>query len=187
MSIDALQRWGGDSWHRLSPPHIEERFWLVAGVATIPLAWWLLSSHTSKNAPQSHQMRTDFNSFLRVVGEPNVPAAKPPSKPKHAATSFLSFIKNVEDDEPPARDSTSFSSFLRSSNVRSTSAAAASLAVAAAPEGPTMSSESIPLTVLFGTEFGFSKEIAEKLCAQLLASAVPYWCVTSFPCGRAHM
>ena len=35
----------------------------------------------------------------------------------------------------------------------------------------------IPVLVLFGTEYGFCREIAEKLCEQLRATE-PFWSVT---------
>lgn len=145
MSNDALQKWGLQY-----PPSKDQRFWLTAGVATLPVAWWLYSSLRSKKAPQQGQMRD--------------------------VTNYSCFLKHVEDDAPRMRDVTSFAQFLKKTEGGATTTANSGPAVAAKPMGPIMSPDSVPVTVLFGTEFGFSKEIAEKLRDQLLASPVPYWC-----------
>lgn len=40
--------------------------------------------------------------------------------------------------------------------------------------GPPLTADSVVVTILFGTEYGFSKEIAEKL-AGVLHESPPYW------------
>ena len=71
---------------------------------------------------------------------------------------------------------TDFGSFLKAR------AAAAAGAGAAAQQqqqqqqqqGPPLTADSVVVTILFGTEYGFSKEIAEKL-ADALRGRPPYW------------
>lgn len=146
MSAEAFQKWGLQY-----PPSKDQRFWLAAGVATLPLAWFFYSSRRAKTSPQQRQMRD--------------------------VTSYSSFLKNVEDVAPRVRDVSSFSQFLKKTGGASTTASSGP-AVAAKAIGPVLTPDSVPVTVLFGTEFGFSKEIAEKLRDQLLASPVPYWCTS---------
>jgi sulfite reductase alpha subunit-like flavoprotein len=43
-------------------------------------------------------------------------------------------------------------------------------------QGPPLTADSVVVTILFGTEYGFSKEIAEKL-ADALWDRPPYWWV----------
>ena len=150
MIVEAFQNLGLQY-----PPTNNQRLWLTAGMATLPLAWFLYSSRRAKTSPQQRQMRD--------------------------VTSYSSFLKNVEDVAPRVRDVSSFSQFLKKSGGASTTASSGP-AVAAKPIGPVRTPDSVPLTVLFGTEFGFSKEIAEKLRDQLLASPVPYWCESLLQC-----
>ncbi len=65
---------------------------------------------------------------------------------------------------------TDFGSFLK----RSAASAAVAQPAAAAADGPPLTPESVVVTILFGTEYGFSKEIAEKLRDALRAQP-PYW------------
>ena len=73
--------------------------------------------------------------------------------------------------QKPARQAASFSSFLRKqpNQARAQPAAAAAPANAdghaAADAGPALGQK--PVAVLYGTEYGFSKEIAEKLVGKL--------------------
>ena len=103
---------------------------------------------------------TNFDSFLRAP----VPVAANATAQK---TDFNSFLR-VKPSEPCSTD---FSSFLRD---RGTTAPAQDVQQIKeqAEEVPT---DSAPVLVMFGTEYGFSKEIAEKLCQQLKYSG-KYWC-----------
>lgn len=94
-----------------------------------------------------------------------------------APTSFEAYLRQVE--EPAAAggafSATSFEAYLR---------APAAGPAAAAPAGgggggsgaAAVPLDRVPVTVLFGTEYGFSKEIAEKL-AERLKDTERYWCV----------
>jgi hypothetical protein len=68
---------------------------------------------------------------------------------------------------------TDFGSFLKQ---RGPSAAAAGAAAQQVQPGPPLTGNSVVVTILFGTEYGFSKEIAEKL-AGALRDQPPYWWV----------
>ena len=87
-----------------------------------------------------------------------------------AATSFDAYLKDRSVGAKPAQQQpkfapTSFEAYLR--QPAPAAAAGAAPGVAAAP--PTAK----PLTVLFGTEYGFSKEVAEKACEALKEAG--YW------------
>ena len=96
-------------------------------------------------------------------------------KPRRRPTGFESFLKaggNAEAERSPA----DFGAFLR--KARGPQAAAdAGPGPGAAPEaaagGPRAGDAAV--AVLFGTEYGASKEVAELLCAQVRAAGA-YWC-----------
>ncbi len=122
-------------------------------------AWWLLRARK----PGHDATTTDFDRFL--LGP--APAQQPAYDPRNT-TQFDSFLK-VKAFEP---DSKVFSTFLKSAVPGNTSSSAP------APKA-TAAEEEVPLdrarvAVMYGTEYGFAKEIAEKLCAQLKASDA-YW------------
>lgn len=103
-------------------------------------------------------------------------------KPRPAA-NFSAFLKRPEQAQKPVRQAASFSSFLRKQPGQAEPAAAAATesptdaeAVTEAGPGP----EQKPVTVLYGTEYGFSKEIAEKLLGKLKEGGT-LWCAPP-PC-----
>lgn len=67
---------------------------------------------------------------------------------------------------------TDFGSFLKERAAAPAGAGAA--AQHQQQHGPPLTADSVVITVLFGTEYGFSKEIAEKL-ADALRERPPYW------------
>ena len=95
-------------------------------------------------------------------------------KPKRRPTGFEAFLKidkNAETQRSPAN----FSCFLR--NADRTQATAVVVDVGAAPAvsaaaGPREGDAAV--LVLFGTEYGASREISEKLCERMRAAG-PYW------------
>ena len=100
-------------------------------------------------------------------------------RPRPAA-SFSAFLKRPGEAQKPVRQAASFSSFLRKQPDQAQPAAvaatenlvnAAAAAVVEAGPGP----EQKPVTVLYGTEYGFSKEIAEKLVGKLKEGR-ELWC-----------
>ena len=129
--------------------------------------------------PQQPPRATAFDTFLRP-GAPAAPRAPQPA-PKRPATDFRAFLKNAPA-ELPARDAASFASFLRKPAAADADSSAevqadgeAEPPQAGAGPGP----EQKVVCVLYGTEYGFSKEIAEKAAARLGDSG-EYWCVWLF-------
>jgi sulfite reductase (NADPH) flavoprotein alpha-component len=132
-----------------------------------PGGWLLLASASAVTAacylairrPRHDASTTQFDLFLKTPPAPAHQQAAAGSK-RVAVTQFAAFLKST----PAEPDSCDFSSFLKSaSNATGTHGDAQ-------PEAPP--AEEVPLDrarvlVVFGTEYGFSKEIAEKLCAQL--------------------
>jgi sulfite reductase (NADPH) flavoprotein alpha-component len=107
----------------------------------------------------------------------------PRRKKQYYDTGFDSFLKQEVPEEEPQGftfdaflrvkaelDSCDFSSFLKSSTA---AAAAPAAAAKPAPGKRVPSAEELAVKkrviVMFGTEYGFAKEIAEKLCEQLEA------------------
>ena len=97
-----------------------------------------------------------------------------------AATGFDAYLKNASIGRPqipaPVYASTSFEAYLR--KPAAGPAAASSAAAASDTHGPPQ--DAVPVTVLFGTEYGFSKEVAERACEALRCAAPPpgrgaYW------------
>jgi sulfite reductase (NADPH) flavoprotein alpha-component len=109
---------------------------------------------------------TDFDAFLHTP----VPAAaaKKPAASSAAATDFESFLKVQPVQAQPA--ATDFLSFLKDAGISSGSAqgaGATSSQQEAAAEVEAIPEDSCPVLVLYGTEYGFAREIAEKLSQQL--------------------
>lgn len=115
----------------------------------LPLAYWLTRPAKKEELP------TDFNSFLRQ------PVAEVAS-PAPLATSFESFLKEV----PQVYLETDFESFLKKAPSTAQNIGVASQGIAKA-EVSKLSADDVKVTVMFGTEYGFSKEIAEKLCSKV--------------------
>lgn len=139
--------------------HRSNLFW--ASIAGAPLAWWFLSG---RSRPQSSP-DTNINAFFK-----NKDTA-PPTVVQHSkrqATSFHSFLKEVPQAH---RDASSFSAFLKPQG--STQAAVTdSLPIADAAHGPDVAD--VVITILFGTEYGFSKEVAERAATAVKACG-NYW------------
>lgn len=140
--------------------HRSQLFW--ASIVTLPVALWAFSA---RSQPQQRP-ETSINAFFKdksVVPGPVAPPAR-----RRQPTSFQSFLKK----EPEAhRDPTSFSSFLKKpqSNKSTDSNASPSPAVVSGPKA-----DDVVITVLFGTEYGFSKEVAERAAKAVTASG-SYW------------
>lgn len=120
-------------------------------------------------------------------------ASLPQPAAAHAATSFDSYLRDPSIGSQPLQStqkqhfaSTSFDAYLRQPAATPTpaqqanNATAATVAAAATAAAPAPA-DAIPITVLFGTEYGFSKEVAEKACEALRSAPAPtngssgYW------------
>lgn len=95
---------------------------------------------------------TDFESFLKVQPATATAAAEP------CATDFLSFLKDGGN----------------SSSSSNNAAAAGGRAQEAAAAGEVVPEGAVPVLVVYGTEYGFAREIAEKLSSQLKESS-KFW------------
>lgn len=125
---------------------------------------------------------TDRSSLLVGAAAVGIPAAIwyiCKGSKKTTGTDFESYLRNVETTSNTADpfSETSFEAYLRTSNATQANAVSSpqstSLSGGAAPSTP---ADRAPVTVLFGTEYGFSKEIAEKL-SDKLQQTTQYWCV----------
>lgn len=108
---------------------------------------------------------TDFDAFLHT---PVPAAAKKPAASSAAATDFESFLKVQPVQAQPA--ATDFLSFLKDAGISSGSAhggGTSSSQQESAAEVEAVPEDACPVLVLYGTEYGFAREIAEKLSQQL--------------------
>lgn len=136
------------------------RYVLYGAVGAATYLW--LRSGSSRRATAADS--TDFDSFLRA------PAPAPAQTT--GGTTFESFLR--EQPEQPA--STDFASFLRNTTTSSSSAQPAGKQQQAASKPVEVIPETaVPVLVLYGTEYGFAREIAEKLSQQLKDSG-RFWC-----------
>ncbi|KAL0048513.1 hypothetical protein WJX82_004898 [Trebouxia sp. C0006] len=142
----------------LEEQHRSKLFW--ATVLGTPVLLWALSSRSkAKNKPDTH-----INAFFKDKSAVRAPSAQ---QPKRKGTGFHSFLKEVPQAH---RDATSFGAFLKGP------ASAAAVVSSNAPsqqasKGPKASD--VVISVLFGTEYGFSKEVAERVAAAVTACG-PY-------------
>ena len=146
-------------------------FW--AGLLGLPAAWWAFGSTSqSKPAPDTH-----INAFFKQK-----PAVKPAAaaSSKRQATSFHSFLKEVPHVQ---RDPSSFGAFLKGPGQVVSAAQPSAASPATSEAGPEDTDHAI--TVLFGTEYGFSKEVAERAAAAVKASG-SYWYQSPSDCGQLH-
>ena len=128
--------------------------WLCAGLAAGSVVYML----SGKRRPRQ-DYDTGFDSFLKQEVASDEPQG----------TNFDCFLKAG----PQEQDSTCFESFLKGTNK-----VAAGAPAGGAPAAKQVSAEELAakkrVLVMYGTEYGFAKEIAEKLCGQLEALE-SYW------------
>ncbi len=123
--------------------------------------------------------RTDFDGFLKRVeavgstGHTGAAAAAAAGPASRLSGPIDSFFRDAGADED-TRNPVDFDSFLKKPKAANgvAPAAAAAASSKAAPKQP--KPEQVQVLVMYGTEYGFSKEIAEKLCSQLEATG-KYW------------
>lgn len=99
------------------------------------------------------------------------------SAPAAAATGFDAYLRDASIGQraaaaAPAFAATSFDAYLRQPATAPAEAAANAVA-ATSSSAADVPADAIPVTVLFGTEYGFSKEVAEKACERLRGAAPP--------------
>lgn len=142
--------------------HHSTVFW--TGLLGLPAAWWALSSRSQPPPSNTH-----INAFFKQK-----PVARPPisTQPKRQSTSFHSFLKEIPQAH---KDPTSFGAFLKGPSQTTSNQATSSSCPASGPTGP--DETDCAITVLFGTEYGFSREVAERVAAAVTNSG-PYWYAT---------
>lgn len=139
--------------------HRSKLFW--ASIAGAPLVWWILTSRSQPRSPPD----TSIDAFFK--NKDTVPQSIT-QQVKRKATSFHSFLKEVPQAH---RDARSFSAFLKPQ--RSTQATVTdSSPTPEAALGP--DAAQVIITILFGTEYGFSKEVAER-AAGVIQACGSYW------------
>jgi sulfite reductase (NADPH) flavoprotein alpha-component len=118
-------------------------------------------------------LETDFDSFLKLQGDAPTGLPSASSSTRGLVSGpFEDFLKDKDHRDPAV-----FSTFLKDSgHAKASPVQAATGKGAVVVEEHPMSEEMIRILVLFGTEYGFSKEIAEALASKLKSSRA-YWCV----------
>ncbi|GIL73126.1 hypothetical protein Vretimale_4732 [Volvox reticuliferus] len=146
-------------------PKWSSAYWRWTIAASVPIAWYLVSRRRRVDTTED---RTDFDGFLKAVE----PVGSTGSQPKPGKMSCVidEFYRDacIQGD---TRNPVDFDSFLLSNRIvpksqvepRNTERLAELQTPGPAPDMK-------PVTILYGTEYGFSKEIAEKLCRQLQAA-----------------
>jgi len=142
--------------------------WLTwATVGSVPLLWYL-SYRRKRNA--TDVLITDFDSFLVKRGD--IPTGSQPERKtqkERCGGPIEQFFKDVDQ-----RDPADFSTFLKSSGCAASHAATQSTQDDKAQADEKPDPNTARVLVLFGTEYGFSKEIAERMCAKLKETK-KYW------------
>jgi sulfite reductase (NADPH) flavoprotein alpha-component len=128
----------------------------AAGAATY---LWLKSGSSRRGTAAD---ATDFDSFLRAPAPIAAPAA--------CGTTFESFLR----EQPEQPGSTDFASFLRNRNSSAQPAGNQQQQQAASKPVEVIPETAVPVLVMYGTEYGFAREIAEKLSQQLKDSG-KFW------------
>jgi sulfite reductase (NADPH) flavoprotein alpha-component len=127
----------------------------AAGAATY---LWLRSGSRRGTAADA----TDFDSFLR--------APAPVAPQSTGGTTFESFLRK----QPEQPGSTDFASFLRNRSSSTQPAGNQQQQQAASKPVEHIPETAVPVLVMYGTEYGFAREIAEKLSQQLKDSG-KFW------------
>jgi hypothetical protein len=178
----------------------ENRSWYIwAGAAGAALGvCWLFSSKRDYYGEPIKE--TDFDSFLvKQTGEKTGLTSGGKAKKRQAARGsfynvaasergkvsgpFETFLKQAEEDDEQEdddpRNPLDFNSFLKTAlPAHKASKANGQAVVQPQAQKPKAAAGPLPhqarVLVMFGTEYGFSKEIAEKLCDKL-REAGAYW------------
>lgn len=158
---------GSSSQQELSNRDKMLRWAVLAGA---PVALYVLLGRPKKNKDYVLHDR-EFDQFL--VKKSDVPTGMEKPKPGTVGGPIDGFYKNSGDD---VRNPVDFNTFLKTAGGNASSSAstvaAQSAPAPAKPTGP--KPDQVKVLVMYGTEYGFSKEIAEKMCAKLSESG-KYW------------
>ncbi|KAG2448381.1 hypothetical protein HYH02_006963 [Chlamydomonas schloesseri] len=154
------------------PAKTSSAYWRWALAAGVPVAWYLYSRGRKPEVE-----RTDIDAFFKAP-EPVGSTGSRPAGGGLQSGPIDAFFRDA-GEEVDTRNPLDFDSFLvaakRGGAGGKAAAAGAGAAAPAKPKESGPSPDMKPVTVLYGTEYGFSKEIAEKLCAQLKAAGCGLW------------
>lgn len=146
-------------------PKLSSTYWRWTLAGSVPFVWCLLSR---RRRAEPEEGRTDFDGFLKMVQPVGSTGSQP--RPTRTSGTIDAFFKDT-DEQGDTRNPLDFDSFLLSKKSAFRPPAPPSVKSHATHNlnpGPTADMK--PVTVLYGTEYGFSKEIAEMLCRQLQAA-----------------
>lgn len=150
----------------------------IALYTGLPLAaGYYLIQRSRKGDPY----RTDFDGFLKAMEEPGSTglthsASKDSGKGQGLTSGSIDkFFRDAGEDED-TRNPLDFDSFLRGAAKASSGTSVTDHAKKATPEAPKEQAKAhhIRVALLYGTEYGFSKEVTEILATQLKATDT-YW------------
>lgn len=147
----------------------------IALYAGVPLAAGYLLLKGNRD-----DYRTDFDGFLKAVEEPGSTghntAAASKSSPAGTGLTSGSIDKFFKDADEDTRNPLDFDSFLKGAAKSSGASHQNAQAQKAVPPAPKEQAKPhhIRVAVLYGTEFGFSKEVAEIMAGQLKSTGA-YW------------
>ncbi len=143
-------------------------YWRWAAAASIPVAWYIYS----RRRRSAHDQRTDFDGFLKAVEPIGSTGSRAATR---GSGTIDAFYKNAADVD--TRNPVDFDSFIRGPKKGSSGpqVGVGKGAAAAAPAKPRPTPDHKPVLVMYGTEYGFSKEIAEKLCSLLAKQGGLWW------------
>ena len=116
---------------------------------------------------------------LYYLSRPRGPPVPPPED-----TDFGAYLRDLSVGLPQpapqggqdAYEDTSFEAYLRAGAFKAAGADQENNAGVVA-SGPSVAPDAVPVTIVFGTEFGFSKEVAERLAEKLKSAGKNYECV----------
>lgn len=147
---------------------IPAHYWRWAAAASIPVAWYIFS----RRRRSAQDQRTDFDGFLKAVEPIGSTGSRAATR---GSGTIDAFYKNAADVD--TRNPVDFDSFIRGPKKASSGpqVGVATSAAAAAPAKPRPTPDHKPVLVMYGTEYGFSKEIAEKLCSSLAKQSGLWW------------
>ena len=169
MALQGLVSGLGDALGVPKSPHAR---WALAVGA--PAACYLVL-RWAYGAKAADDDRTDFDGFLKrveAVGSTgHVAVAAGPAA--RSSGPIDSFFRDAGADED-TRNPVDFDSFIKKPKAANGPAAAAAKGGSAKPAAKQPKPEQAQVLVMYGTEYGFSKEIAEKLCSQMEATG-KYW------------
>jgi hypothetical protein len=143
-------------------------------------SWWLYAAGAAGAATAycwatRRRTQADDTDFAGFLADPAAWTAAPPASgapaPALDATGFDAFLREQPAAAPA--DPTGFDSFLRAAP--SAPGGAQSKAAVAQQQQQEVPLDRAGVLIVFGTEYGFSKEIAEKLAASLKAGSA-FWC-----------